>query len=59
MPGWFSDHFENMRAYDRMASVGSVVGTRSNGRVSRSRLTGAMKLDYVPHPDDSPAWCAA
>ena len=52
MPGWFSDHFENMRAYDRMACVGSVVGTRSNGRVSRSRLTGAMKLDYVPHPDD-------
>jgi choline dehydrogenase-like flavoprotein len=52
MPGWFSDHFENMLAYDRMACVGSVVGTRSNGRVSRSRLTGAMKLDYVPHQDD-------
>ena len=52
MPGWFSDHFENMRAYDRMACVGSVVGTRSNGRVRRSRLTGSMRLEYVPHPDD-------
>ena len=28
MPGWFSDHYENMRRYDHMACVGSVVGTR-------------------------------
>ncbi|HYH61341.1 MAG TPA: GMC family oxidoreductase N-terminal domain-containing protein [Solirubrobacterales bacterium] len=51
MPGWFRDHFENMRAYDRMASTGSVVGTRPNARVSLN-WRGKMKLSYEPHPDD-------
>jgi choline dehydrogenase-like flavoprotein len=39
-----------MRAYDRMASAGSVVGTRSNARVSNG--SRGMKLTYEPHPDD-------
>ena len=51
MPGWFRDHFRNMRAYDRMASAGSVVGTRPDAKVSLS-WRGRLKLDYEPHPDD-------
>ena len=51
MPGWFRDHYRNMRRYDHMASTGSVVGTRSDGRVSLN-WRGKMKLAYEPHPDD-------
>jgi choline dehydrogenase-like flavoprotein len=51
MPGWFRDHFRNMRRYDRMASTGSVVGTRPGGTV-KLNWRGRMKLDYEPHPDD-------
>ena len=51
MPGWFSDHYRNMRAYDRMACTGSVVGTRPGGRVRVDRR-GRMKLDYDPDPGD-------
>ena len=51
MPGWFRDHYRNMRRYDRMACTGSVVGTRPNGRVSLD-WRGRMKLEYEPHPDD-------
>lgn len=51
MPGWFSDHFRNMRAYDRMACAGSVVGTRPNATVGLD-WRGRMKLRYEPHPDD-------
>lgn len=51
MPGWFSDHYRNMRAYDHMASAGSVVGTRPGARV-RLGWGGRMKLSYEPHPGD-------
>jgi choline dehydrogenase-like flavoprotein len=51
MSGWFRDHYRNMRRYDRMASTGSVVGTRPGGRVSMN-WRGRMKLEYEPHPDD-------
>jgi choline dehydrogenase-like flavoprotein len=51
MPGWFSDHYRNMRAYDRMASAGSVVGTRPGASVRLDRR-GRLKLEYEPHPDD-------
>jgi choline dehydrogenase-like flavoprotein len=51
MPGWFRDHFRNMRRYDRMACTGSVVGTRPGARVSLD-WRGRMKLRYEPHPDD-------
>ena len=51
MSGWFRDHYRNMRRYDRMASTGSVVGTRPGGRVSLN-WRGRMKLEYDPHPDD-------
>jgi choline dehydrogenase-like flavoprotein len=51
MPGWFSDHFRNMRNFDRMACTGAVVGTRADGRVSLD-WRGRTKLRYEPHPDD-------
>ena len=51
MPGWFRDHYRNMRRYDHMACTGSVVGTRPDGRVSLD-WRGKMKLKYDPHPDD-------
>ena len=51
MPGWFRDHYRNMRRYDHMACTGSVVGTRPDGRVSLD-WRGRMKLTYDPHPDD-------
>ncbi len=52
MPGWFSEHIRNMHAYDRMASAGSVVGTRSDARVKPGFRGRGMKLTYEPHPDD-------
>jgi choline dehydrogenase-like flavoprotein len=52
MPGWFSDHTRNMSRYAHMASVGSVVGTRRDGVVRRSRVSRDLKLDYVPAGDD-------
>ena len=52
MPGWLSDHFRNMRRYNHMTSVGSVVGTKGNGRVGRSLLSRDMKLDFEPDPED-------
>ncbi len=51
MPGWFRDHYRNMRRYDHMACTGSVVGTRPNASVSLD-WRGRMKLSYEPHPDD-------
>jgi choline dehydrogenase-like flavoprotein len=50
MPGWFSDHSQNMRNYDRMTCAGSVVGTRRNASVKATRK--GMKLSYVPAQDD-------
>ena len=39
MPGWFSQHFDRMRSYDRFANGGVLIGTQSNGRVKKGRLT--------------------
>jgi choline dehydrogenase-like flavoprotein len=51
MPGWFEDHYRNMRRYDRMAGVGVLVGTESNGVVRGGGLTGRV-IDYTPTPAD-------
>lgn len=52
MPGWFGEHTANMRRYDRMACVGSVVGTRRDARVRPGRFGRGMRLEYQPAPDD-------
>lgn len=51
MPGWFGEHFRNMRAYDRMMAVGLLVGTEGNARVGSS-LLGGPAVHYQPTVDD-------
>jgi len=50
MPGWFGQHYDNMRRYDRMVAAGVVVGTIGPGRVKPKR-TGP-DISYTPHRDD-------
>jgi len=52
MPGWFSDHYENMRRYAYMACVGVVVGSESNGSVKPGFRGRGMKLEYEPTDGD-------
>jgi choline dehydrogenase-like flavoprotein len=52
MPGWFRDHFDNMRRYPYLACVGVVVGSERNGRVRPGFRGRGMKLDYVPTDAD-------
>jgi choline dehydrogenase-like flavoprotein len=51
MPGWFEQHFENMRRYDHLMAVGVLVGTAGNARVTRA-LTGGAGISYRPHKQD-------
>ena len=51
MPGWFDDHYENMRRYRRLMAVGALVGTERNGRIGRA-LTGGPAVHYVPTAGD-------
>jgi choline dehydrogenase-like flavoprotein len=51
MPGWFDDHYENMRRYRRLMAVGVLVGTERNGRIGRA-LTGGPAVHYVPTAGD-------
>ena len=51
MPGWFEQHFENMRRYAHLAAVGVLVGTEGNARVKEA-LTGGPGIDYTPAKRD-------
>ena len=51
MPGWFEDHFRNMRSYDRLMAVGVLVGTAGNAYVRRA-LLGGPGIVYVPQQAD-------
>ena len=51
MPGWFEDHYNNMKRYDRLACVGILVGSESNARVNVAGLTG-REIDYTPTDKD-------
>lgn len=51
MPGWFQEHWQNMRCYAHMTCLGVVVGSASNGAVRASRL-GGVDLSYVPTDRD-------
>ena len=50
MPGWFEQHFENMRAYAHMASAGALTGTTTPGRVRHTKSGPA--IDFTPSKDD-------
>jgi len=51
MPGWFRDHYENMRRYAHLSCIGVVVGSQRNGTVTATRGRG-MKLKYDPTDSD-------
>jgi choline dehydrogenase-like flavoprotein len=51
MPGWFEDHFLNMKRYNHMMAVGVLVGTNGNARVKRA-LTGGPDVVYKPEAED-------
>jgi choline dehydrogenase-like flavoprotein len=51
MPGWFEDHFENMRHYSRLMAVGVLVGTAGNAQVKEA-LTGGPDIAYTPEVAD-------
>jgi choline dehydrogenase-like flavoprotein len=50
MPGWFEEHRRNMRAYDRLAATGVLIGTDTNGRVEKALFGGA---DVVYRPTEA------
>ncbi len=51
MPGWFEDHYRNMRRYDRMTGVGILVASESNAEVFTGGLTG-RNIRYTPTSSD-------
>ena len=51
LPGWFEDHFENMKNFRKLMGVGVLVGTKSNAHVRRA-LTGGPGVVYAPEWDD-------
>jgi choline dehydrogenase-like flavoprotein len=51
MPGWFDQHFRNMKDYNKMACTGVLVGTASNAEVRAAGLLG-RDIRYVPTQDD-------
>jgi choline dehydrogenase-like flavoprotein len=51
MPGWFEDHYRNMKRYDRLACVGILVGSESNARARIAGLLG-REIDYTPTEKD-------
>jgi len=51
MPGWFQQHFDNMRRYEHLMAVGVIVGTGSYGTVTKA-LTGGPDVDFVPREED-------
>ncbi len=51
MPGWFRQHFDNMRRYEHMMAVGVIVGTGSYGSISKA-LTGGPGINFTPRAED-------
>jgi choline dehydrogenase-like flavoprotein len=51
MPGWFEDHYRNMKRYDRLACVGILAGSESNARARIGGLLG-REIDYTPTNKD-------
>jgi choline dehydrogenase-like flavoprotein len=51
MPGWFEDHYRNMRRYNQLMAVGVLVGTEGNAWVGKA-LTGGAAINYRPAARD-------
>jgi choline dehydrogenase-like flavoprotein len=52
MPGWFEQHWDNMRRYANMTCLGVVAGTGNDATVKAARLLGGVTLDYTPSDAD-------
>jgi choline dehydrogenase-like flavoprotein len=52
MPGWFDEHWDNMRRYKHMTCLGVVVGSESNGTVKPSRVGVGVNIEYSPTNED-------
>jgi choline dehydrogenase-like flavoprotein len=52
MPGWFEQHWANMRRYPNMTCLGVVIGTEGNAQVSTSWPGRNLKLAYKPSDKD-------
>jgi choline dehydrogenase-like flavoprotein len=50
MPGWFGQHFENMRRYRHMACAGVLVGTTRGGAVKAGR--SGPRIEYATSDGD-------
>lgn len=51
MPGWFDDHYKNMKRYNKLTCGGVLVGTESNAEVRNAGLTG-REIVYEPSKND-------
>jgi choline dehydrogenase-like flavoprotein len=51
MPGWFDDHYNNMRRYHRLAGVGVLVPSEANAQV-RDAGVFRREIVYTPTPGD-------
>jgi len=51
MPGWFEDHYHNMRRYDKLACIGLLIGSESNAEVRVAGLTH-REVKYTPTKKD-------
>lgn len=51
MPGWFEQHYENMRRYPYLMAAGALVGTEPNANLGRA-LTGGPDVIYSPTASD-------
>src|SRR2546423_5196966 len=52
MPGWFEQHWANMRRYPNMTCLGVVIGTEGNAQVRTTWPGRNMQLDYKPTNGD-------
>jgi choline dehydrogenase-like flavoprotein len=52
MPGWFEEHWQNMRRYPYMTCLGVVVGTGSYANVRPGLFGRGVTLDFTPSNDD-------
>ncbi len=51
IPGWWSDHFNNMKRYNRIACTGVLVGSESNAEARIGGLT-RREIKYTPTKKD-------
>ena len=51
LPGWFEDHYQNMRRFRHLMAVGVLVGTEATGEVGAA-LTGGPGVRYAPSRED-------